>query len=58
MASNKERTESSEAAIGGLHDGLSGMELGVNDKIHHLEDTIYRLVEALVSNKEGTSKQC
>lgn len=50
-----ERIESLQAAFGGLQNGLSKMELGVNDKIQHLEDTINNLPEALVANKEGTS---
>ena len=44
-----------EAGLGGLQDGMSRMELGVADKLHQLEETITKLSEALLSNKEGSS---
>ncbi|RVW63028.1 Retrovirus-related Pol polyprotein from transposon 17.6 [Vitis vinifera] len=55
MATNKERIEQLEAGLGGLQDGMSRMELGLTDKLHQMEETIHRLSEALLSNKEGSS---
>ncbi|WJZ90933.1 hypothetical protein VitviT2T_010048 [Vitis vinifera] len=55
MATNKERIEQLEARLGGLQDGMSRMELGLTDKLHQMEETIHRLSEALLSNKEGSS---
>ncbi|RVW72141.1 hypothetical protein CK203_057976 [Vitis vinifera] len=52
MATNKERIEQLEAGLGGLQDGMSRMELGLTDKLHQMEETIHRLSEALLSNKE------
>ncbi|KAL6320971.1 hypothetical protein AAG906_010780 [Vitis piasezkii] len=34
---------------------MSRMELGLTDKLHQMEETIHRLSEALLSNKEGSS---
>ena len=55
MATNKERIEQLEAGLGGLQDGMSRMELGLTDKLHQMEETIHRLSEALLSNKEESS---
>nr|CAN75225.1 hypothetical protein VITISV_035856 [Vitis vinifera] len=55
MATNKERIEQLEAGLGGLQDGMSRMELGLTDKLHQMEETIHRLSEALLSNKERSS---
>ena len=32
-----------EAGLGGVQDGMQQLELGVADKLHHLEETINRL---------------
>ncbi|RVW35013.1 Retrovirus-related Pol polyprotein from transposon 17.6 [Vitis vinifera] len=55
MATNKERIEQLEAGLGGLQDRMSRMELGLTDKMHQMEETIHRLSEALLSNKEESS---
>ncbi|KAH9717618.1 hypothetical protein KPL71_021897 [Citrus sinensis] len=55
MATNKERIENLEARLDGLQDGLQQMEIGINDKLHQLEETINRMSEAFFSNKEGSS---
>ena len=52
MASNKERIKALEAGLGGVQDGMQWLELGVTDKLHHLEETINKLSEALHSTKE------
>ena len=55
MANNKERIENLEARLGGLQDGMQQMEIGINDKLHQLEETINRMSEAFFSNKERSS---
>ncbi|KAH9717760.1 hypothetical protein KPL71_021954 [Citrus sinensis] len=40
MANNKERIENLEARLGGLQDGMQQMEIGINQKLHQLEETI------------------
>ncbi|KAL9429100.1 hypothetical protein AB3S75_030999 [Citrus x aurantiifolia] len=55
MATNKERIENLEARLDGLQDGLQQMEIGINDKLHQLKETINRMSEAFFSNKEGPS---
>ncbi|KAL6313127.1 hypothetical protein AAG906_021658 [Vitis piasezkii] len=52
MAYNKERIEALEVGLGGVQDGMQQLELGVTDKLHHLEETINKLSEALLSTKE------
>lgn len=52
MANNKERIENLEARLGGLQDGMQQMEIGINQKLHQLEETINRMSEAFFSNKE------
>ncbi|KAA8546792.1 hypothetical protein F0562_003221 [Nyssa sinensis] len=55
MASNKERIEALEAGLGGVQDGMQRLELGVTDKLRHLEETINKLSEALLSTKEPSN---
>ena len=55
MSTNKERIEILEASLGGVRDGLHQMELGMADKLHHLEETINRLSEACFSNRESSN---
>ena len=50
MATNKERIELLEVSVGGLHDNMIRMELGVNDKLHQLEVAINRILEAILEN--------
>ncbi|RVW67264.1 Retrovirus-related Pol polyprotein from transposon 412 [Vitis vinifera] len=52
MAYNKERIEALEVGLGGVQDGMQRLELGVTDKLHHLEETINKLSRALLSTKE------
>lgn len=40
MATNKERIESLEAGLSGLQEGMNCMELGIVDKLHHLEEML------------------
>jgi hypothetical protein len=53
--SNKERIEALEARLGGVQDGMQQLELGVADKLHHLEETINKLSEAFLSTREVSS---
>jgi ClpP class serine protease len=55
MASNKERIEALEVGLGGVQDGMQQLELGVVDKLHHLEETINKLLEAFLSTREVSS---
>ena len=55
MATNKERIKKLEAGLGGLQDGMSRMELGIAEKLQHMEDTILKLSEALFSTKEESN---
>ena len=51
MAYNKERIEALEVGLSGVQDGMQRLELGVTDKLHHLEETINKLSKALLSTK-------
>ena len=53
MATNKERIERVEAELGDMQDSMKLMELGINDKLHHLEETLSKLAE-LISASKGT----
>jgi hypothetical protein len=44
-----------EAGLGGVQYGMQQLELGVADKLHHLEETINRLSEAFLSTREVSS---
>ena len=56
MATNKERIENLEASLGGLQESFSHMELGMTDKLHHLEDAVGKICEALLV-KDGASSR-
>ncbi|KAA8519250.1 hypothetical protein F0562_013506 [Nyssa sinensis] len=55
MGTNKERIEWLEAGLGGIQDGLQRMELGMVDKLHHLETSLNRLSDVLLSTQESSS---
>ena len=40
MATNKERIERIEADIGNLQNKMEQIEIGINDKLQRLEDTL------------------
>ena len=58
MASNKERIENLEVELGRLQDTFSRMEMGVNEKLLHMEDAISKISEALFesSSKSGNGR--
>lgn len=55
MTTNKERIENLEAGLGGLHDAVSRLELGVADKFQQIESSLNRISEALLSKHEASS---
>jgi len=55
METNKERIESLEAGLGGLQNSFSHMEVGVTDKLHHIEDVFSKLSEILLANQTATT---
>ena len=52
MGTNKECLEQLEAGLGGVQDGLHKMELGMADRLRHLEETLNRLSDVLLANQE------
>ena len=48
---NQERIEHLEAGLGSLQDGINWMELGINDRLHHLEETLNKLTETIMASK-------
>ena len=55
MATNKERIEKLEIGLGGLQEGMSIIESGVTENLHHIEETINEVSEVLLTNKAGSS---
>ena len=55
MTTNKERIELLEKELGAVQHGLERMEVGVNDRLHQLEETIQKLSEAVLSNRSSSS---
>ncbi|KAH9801520.1 Integrase catalytic domain-containing protein [Citrus sinensis] len=56
MATNKERIERVEAEIRGLQDKMNQIELGLMDKLHHLEEVFSKLPDS-ISTSRGTTKE-
>lgn len=55
MGTNKERIEQLECGLGAVQEGLHRIEFGMNDKLHHLEETLNRLSNVLLSNSESSN---
>ncbi|GJZ81416.1 hypothetical protein Tco_0646410 [Tanacetum coccineum] len=53
MASNKDRIENMEVALGQLQDGIAEMKICFADKFQHLEYIITKLSDAVLSRKGG-----
>lgn len=51
MIINKERIERVEAELGSLQDGVKCIELGLNDKLHRLEEKISKLANSISASK-------
>ena len=56
MTTNKERIERIEADLGSLQDRMEQMEVGINDKLQRLKETINKLVESNNATKGTTSR--
>ena len=55
MATNKERIERLEVELGSLQNGMHQMELRINEKLHHLEETLSKLTESITASKRVSS---
>ncbi|KAA8525532.1 hypothetical protein F0562_007387 [Nyssa sinensis] len=55
MGTNKERIEQLKTGLGEVQEGLHRMELGMADRLHHLEETLYRFSDVLLPNQESSS---
>ncbi|KAA8519449.1 hypothetical protein F0562_013676 [Nyssa sinensis] len=55
MGTNKERIEHLEFGLGAVQEGLQRMEFGMNDKLHHLEEPLNRLLNVLLSNPKSSN---
>ena len=53
MTTNREHNESLEAGFGGLLDSFSRLEVGVTDKLHHLEEAIKKISDVLLSRHDS-----
>jgi hypothetical protein len=55
MTTNKERIELLEAGLGGVQDGMQRMEDSMINRLHNLEETINKLLEAMIASKTSSS---
>ncbi|KAH9768733.1 Integrase catalytic domain-containing protein [Citrus sinensis] len=55
MTTNNERIERVEAELGSMQDSMQRMEMGFNDKLHHLEEVISKLADSISASKEVLS---
>ncbi|KAA8538684.1 hypothetical protein F0562_028292 [Nyssa sinensis] len=55
MGTNKEHIEQLESGLSAVLEGLHQMEFGMNDKLHHLKETLNRLSHVLLSNPESSN---
>ena len=55
MMTNKERIERIEADLKSMESRMERMEIGINDKLQRLEDTISKLAETFNASKGTTS---
>ena len=51
MGTNKERIEHLESELHSVQEGLHRMEMGMNDKLHHLEEVLNRLSNTLLTDQ-------
>ena len=56
MGTNKERIEHLETGLGVVQEELQRMELGMIDKLHHLEEALNRLSNVLLANPESSNQ--
>ncbi|KAL9426907.1 hypothetical protein AB3S75_033647 [Citrus x aurantiifolia] len=55
MTTNKERIERVETELGSMQDSMQRMEMGINDKLHHLEEVISKLADSISASKGVSS---
>jgi len=56
MGTNKERIEQLEVRLDEVQNGLHRMELGMTDKLQHLEKTHNRLSDVLLADQESQNQ--
>ncbi|KAJ0020275.1 hypothetical protein Pint_30954 [Pistacia integerrima] len=55
MGTNKERIEHLESGLGAVQEGLQRMEISMNDKLHHVEEALNRLLNVLPINLKSSN---
>ncbi|KAH9650428.1 hypothetical protein KPL70_026388 [Citrus sinensis] len=55
MTTNKERIERMEVELGEMQDKMQRMEVGINDKLAHIEETLSKLAESFNTSKDAPS---
>ena len=55
MSTNKECIKRVEAEIGGLQNKMNQMELGLTDKLHHLEEAFSKFAYSISTSRRTTS---
>lgn len=55
MMTNKERIKRVETELGSMQDSMQRMEMGINDKLHHLEEVISKLADSISASKGVSS---
>ncbi|KAH9650339.1 hypothetical protein KPL70_026342 [Citrus sinensis] len=55
MTTNKERIEWMEVELGEMQDKMQRMEVGINDKLAHIEETLSKLAESFNTSKDAPS---
>lgn len=54
MAANKDRLDLLERNLGHLQDEMQKLQVGVTEKLSHIEATLNRLMESMTNSQEGT----
>ncbi|KAH9792244.1 hypothetical protein KPL71_004039 [Citrus sinensis] len=55
MATNKERIERIETKVGDIQDKMQRMELGINDKLAHIEATLSKIADSINTSRGSPS---
>ena len=55
MTTNKERIEQMEVELGEIQDKMQRIEVGINNKLAHIEETLSKLVESFNTSKDAPS---
>lgn len=51
MKTNRQQIKLLEGELDNLQDGMKHIELGINDKLHHLEETLSKLADSIGASK-------